>query len=98
MRALPLSALLAATLLAAALIFVATPALSCTFDAECPLSERCLKQPGKKTGHCGNYDSGLRDPLDLGAPQKNLCSQDIDCGIGGTCLAVGGLYGTCVGM
>ena len=80
------------------LLAIAQPAFSCTFDAECSLSERCLKRPGVKTGHCGNYDSGLREPLDLAAPDKDYCSQDIDCGIGGTCLAVGGLYGTCVGM
>lgn len=85
-------------LLTAALVIAVEPALACTFDAECPLSERCLKQPGQNTGQCGNYDSGLRDPLSLDAPEKNLCSEDSDCGIGGTCLAVGGLYGTCVGM
>ena len=86
------------TLLTVVLLVMAQPALSCTFDTECPLSERCLKRPGAKAGHCGNYDSGLREPLDLGAPERNLCSQDIDCGIGGTCLAVGGPYGTCVGI
>ena len=85
-------------LLLVALTFVGQPALACSFDAECPISERCLKRPGNKTGHCGNYDTGLREPLDLTAPQRNLCSQDIDCGVGGTCLAVGGQYGTCVGM
>lgn len=85
-------------LLLIALMVVGHPALACSFDAECPTSERCLKRPGNKAGHCGNYDSGLRDPLDLTAPERKLCSQDIDCGVGGTCLAVGGLYGTCVGM
>jgi len=81
-----------------AFIIVAQPALACTFNAECPLSERCIKGLGQKEGRCRNYDSGLREPLNLDAPEKNLCSEDIDCGVGGTCLAVGGLYGTCVGM
>ena len=85
-------------LLLVVLMVVGQPAHACTFHAECPMSERCLKRPSSKTGHCGNYDTGLREPLDLTAPPRNLCSQDIDCGVGGTCLAVGGLYGTCVGM
>ena len=82
------------------LVFVltATPGLACTFDAECPLSERCIKSEREHEGRCANLNSGLRDPLDVTEPQKELCSSDIDCGLGGTCLAVGGLFGTCVGM
>lgn len=86
------------TLLTIAFIVVSMPALACTFDAECPLSERCIKASDHQEGRCSNYDSGLREPLDVTAPEKRLCSFDRDCGIGGTCLAVGGLYGTCVGM
>ena len=85
------------TLLSLAFIVFAAPGLACTFDAECPLSERCIKTEREHEGRCANYDSGLRDPLGVTAPQKELCSSDIDCGLGGTCLAVGGLYGTCVG-
>lgn len=86
------------TLLTIAFIIVSTPGLACHFDAECEFAERCIKQTGSQEGRCSNYDSGLRDPMDVTAPGKRLCSFDIDCGLGGTCLAVGGLYGTCVGM
>lgn len=86
------------TLLTFALIIISKLALACSFDAECGLSERCIKRPGGEKGHCAKYDSGLRDPLDVTGPDENLCSYNIDCGLRGTCLAVGGLYGTCVGM
>ena len=81
-----------------ALMLVSPPAMACEFDAECGLTDRCLKREGEEKGHCGNYKSGLREPLSVAGPDEILCSEDIDCGLGGTCLALGGLYGKCVGM
>ena len=86
------------TLLTVALIIISKPALACSFDTECGISESCIERPGGEKRHCAKYDSGLRNPLDVTGLADNLCSHNIDCGLGGTCLAFGGLYGTCVGM
>ena len=86
------------TLLTVAFIVMSTPVLACNFDEECGFAEKCIKLSGHQKSYCSNYESGLRDPLDLTAPERRLCSSDIDCGLGGTCLAVGSLYGTCAGM
>ena len=86
-------------LLALVFIAVATPGFSCTHNAECPGLERCIKRDNQRVGICMEYGTHLPDPAPpLGDPEDRYCSFDIDCGPGGSCLAVGGLYGTCVGL
>ena len=78
--------------------------IACSFDTDCDVGSKCVKQRGNIYGWCvGGLNPGnqndrrpARDPLDLTGKKGNTCSFDLDCGVGGKCVKGGGIYGTCL--
>jgi len=84
---------------AIALMLSSTHAISCSFDTDCGVGSKCIKNGGMY-GYCmggmspGNsYDR--RPATDLRGGGGWTCSFDTDCDSGYTCLK-SGLHGVCV--
>ena len=77
---------------------------ACQLDVHCSEGSLCIKPAGNLDGMCmDGLDPGWgtdrtlpKDPLDIMGEQGAICEFDTDCGIGGTCVMDGGLYGTCL--
>jgi len=86
------------------IIIISPHAIACSFDIDCGVGSKCVKQSGSLYGWCvGGLNPGnqndrrpARDPLDLTGKKGNTCSFDIDCGVGGECVKGSGIYGTCL--
>lgn len=85
-------------------VLLASPALACQFDTDCPLGNQCLKATGAIYGICGEgappgSGIGLQSenaPLDFGGTSANTCRSDTDCNPEASCLkATGSVYGVC---
>lgn len=83
------------------------PAISfaCSFDTDCDVGSKCIKQSGQIYGYCaGGLNPGndsdkrpVRDPLDINKTAGNTCSFNTDCGPGSKCLKESGhIKGVCV--
>ena len=84
---------------AIALMLSSTYAISCSFDTDCDVGSKCIKNGGLY-GYCmGGMNPGNsydREPAtDLGGGGGWTCSFNTDCDPGYTCLK-SGLQGVCV--
>ena len=87
------------------LVFSVGLSLACSFDTDCEVGSKCLKQRGQLDGFCvggmspGNRNdrSPSRDIMDLNGTAGNTCSFDIDCGPGSACVkSRGHIDGVCL--
>jgi hypothetical protein len=88
------------------LLFVlSSSSYACSFDTDCEVGSKCLKQRGQIEGVCigglfpGNKNdrAPVKDWLDLNGTAGNTCSFDIDCGPGSACIkSRGAIEGVCL--
>ena len=93
-------------LIALALLLIPGAAMPCSFDTDCEIGSKCIKDNWQLYGYCANgmypgndYDrQPVRDPLDITGKRANTCSFDTDCGIGNICYKnpKHSLQGVCV--
>jgi hypothetical protein len=87
-----------------AFLMSTTPAMACSFDADCQPGSQCLKTSGSIYGICaGGLSPGNSNdrqpvfaPLDTNRSYGNTCSFDTDCGPGGRCAKSASIHGVCV--
>lgn len=96
-------------LVAAALALVSTAAVPCTFNTDCNVGSKCVKERVGQPGICvGGLEPGrprdqppprdvMRDYRDLNGTRGERCSFNVECGVGAMCLKESGkLYGVCL--
>lgn len=92
-------------LTAIAFLLVTSASYSCSFDTDCQVGSKCLKQRGQIDGFCvggmfpgnSNDSSPVRDLMDLNGTAGNTCSFDVDCGPGSACVkSRGQIDGVCL--
>lgn len=91
-------------IVALAALLSPTLSLACSFDTDCDVGSKCIKESGQIYGYCaGGLNPGndndrepVRDPLDINQTAGDTCSFNTDCGPGSKCLKDGGIKGVCV--
>lgn len=87
------------------LLVIPSLSLACSFDTDCNVGSRCIKESGALEGICigGLYPGNDNDRkpykprLDLNKKIGNTCSFNTDCGVGGRCVkSEGSIYGVCM--
>ena len=87
------------------LVFLSNASYGCSFDTDCQVGSKCLKQNGQIVGVCigglfpGNKNdrTPVKDWLDINGTVGNTCSFDVDCGPGSACIkSRGAIEGVCL--
>ena len=82
-----------------------TIASACSFDTDCQVGSKCLKESGSIYGVCvggmnpgnNNDQQPVTAPMDLNHTYGNTCSFDTDCGPGSKCMKTNGnINGVCM--
>jgi hypothetical protein len=78
---------------------------ACSFDTDCGVGSKCIKQSGQIYGICAggmnpgnsNDQQPVYSPLDPNRTVGNTCQFDVDCGLGSRCFkSMGQIQGVCI--
>jgi hypothetical protein len=92
-----------------AFVAISTAAVPCTFNTDCNVGSKCMKERLGAPGVCvGGLQPGrpkeqaplpdyMRDFRDLNRTRGEQCSFNTECGVGSACVKESGkLYGVCI--
>lgn len=87
------------------LVSYSMSSMACSFDTDCNVGSKCMKEGYNIYGVCvgglspgnSNDTEPVYDSMDMNGTYGNTCSFDTDCGVGGRCIKESGyITGTCL--